>query len=519
MALPKVRRSTVGIDKLLNSEYNPRNISNDALSALKSSIEKFGLVQEIVVNERNNKIVGGHQRVKAMRAAGVTKANVAYVDLNDHDEKALNIALNSPHLMGTFTDELHDLMDELQAGEYPDFDELRFDDFGSDNVSHIDTYEKEKVAAAPDELDGEYYEPTEEDEEIEENHMELIGDATLLCGDCVTLMGEMEDSSVDAIVTDPPYGIGFMGKEWDQDVPGDAWAAECLRILKPGGHIIAFAATRTVHRLAIALEDAGFEIRDQIAWIQWQGFPKSKNISLSIDKGEGHPNRGRAIPTASSYQACDADMENKLTSNPVGPYEPKTKEAEEWVGWGTALKPSQEPAMLARKPLEGTVAQNVTKWGTGGLNIDGCRIVESDPAWPGPRTGESQDRWPANIYHCPKPARSEKEEGCEDLKGTTGHEATGRKKDSKGLKNPRAGAGRTAEHVKNYHPTVKPINLMRWLVRLVTPKNGVVLDTFLGSGTTCIAAQREGIRSIGMEKSTEYAKIARARIRKAKGNE
>jgi DNA modification methylase len=470
MALPKVRRSIVGIDKLLNSEYNPRNISNDALSALKSSIEKFGLVQEIVVNERNNKIVGGHQRIKAMRAAGVTKANVAYVDLNEHDEKALNIALNSPHLMGTFTDELHDLMDELQAGEYPDFDELRFDDFGSDNVSHIDTYEKEKVASAPDELDGEYYEPEEEDEEIEENHMELIGDATLLCGDCVTLMGEMEDSSVDSIVTDPPYGIGFMGKEWDQDVPGDAWAAECLRILKPGGHIIAFAATRTVHRLAIALEDAGFEIRDQIAWIQWQGFPKSMQI-------------------------------------------------ESMPGWGTALKPSQEPAMLARKPLEGTVAQNVTKWGTGGLNIDGCRIVESDPAWPGPRTGESQDRWPANIYHCPKPARSEKEEGCEDLKGTTGHEATGRKKDSKGLKNPRAGAGRTAEHVKNYHPTVKPINLMRWLVRLVTPKNGVVLDTFLGSGTTCIAAQREGIRSIGMEKSTEYAKIARARIRKAKGNE
>ena len=470
MALPKVRRSTVGVDKLLNSEYNPRNISNDALSALKSSIEKFGLVQEIVVNERNNKIVGGHQRIKAMRAAGVTKANVAYVDLNDHDEKALNIALNSPHLMGTFTDELHDLMDELQAGEYPDFDELRFDDFGGDNVSHIDTYEKEKVAPAPDELDGEYYKPAEEDEEIEENHMELIGDATLLCGDCVTLMGEMEDSSVDAIVTDPPYGIGFMGKEWDQDVPGDAWAAECLRILKPGGHIIAFAATRTVHRLAIALEDAGFEIRDQIAWIQWQGFPKSMQI-------------------------------------------------ESMPGWGTALKPSQEPAMLARKPLEGTVAQNVTKWGTGGLNIDGCRIVESDPAWPGPRTGESQDRWPANIYHCPKPARSEKEEGCEDLKGTTGHEATGRKKDSKGLKNPRAGAGRTAEHVKNYHPTVKPINLMRWLVRLVTPRNGVVLDTFLGSGTTCIAAQREGIRSIGMEKSTEYAKIARARIRKAKGNE
>jgi len=470
MTPPKVRRATVGVDSLLSSEYNPRSISNDALSALKTSIEKFGLVQEIVVNERNNKIVGGHQRVKAMRASGITKANVAYVDLSDHDEKALNVALNSPHLMGTFTDELHDLMDELQAGDYPVFDDLRFDNLQGDNMSHVDTYEKQKVPMAHDMLDTEEMRPQDIDEDIKENHVETIGGATLMCGDCITLMGEMEDNTVDAIVTDPPYGIGFMGKGWDQSVPGDAWANECLRILKPGGHIIAFAATRTIHRLTPTLEDAGFEVRDQIAWLQWQGFPKSMQI-------------------------------------------------ESMPGWGTALKPSQEPAILVRKPLEGTVADNVAKWGVGGLNIDGCRIMETDPAWPGPRTGESQERWPANIYHCPKPPRSEKEEGCEDLKGTTGHEATGRKKGSKGLDNPRAGAGRTAEHVKNHHPTVKPVNLMRWLVRLVTPKGGVVLDTFLGSGTTCIAAQREDIRSIGIEKEPEYAKIAIARIRKTKGNE
>ena len=468
MTLPKVRRSIINLDKLVNSEYNPRKISNEALSALRSSIEKFGLVQEIVVNERNNKIVGGHQRVKAMLAAGIKKVNVAYVDLAEPDEKALNIALNSPHLMGTFTDELHDLMDELQSGDYPDFEELRFEDFNPGNMAHVDTYEKQKVPQEHDILDRQ--ETQTQDVEIEPTDVEVIGKATLVCDDCIQAMQNMEDNSVDAIVTDPPYGIGFMGKKWDQDVPGDAWAAECLRVLKPGGHIIAFAATRTVHRLATTIEDAGFEIRDMVAWLQWQGFPKSMQV-------------------------------------------------EPLSGWGTALKPSQEPAVLARKPLDGTVADNASKWGTGGLNIQGCMIQPGDAAWPGPQNDETHARWPANIYHCPKPARSEKEEGCEDLKGTTGHEATGRKKGSKGLNNPRAGAGRTAEHVKNHHPTVKPINLMRWLVRLVTPPEGVVLDTFLGSGTTCIAAQREGIRSIGIEKEPEYAKIAKARLIKAKGNE
>jgi len=462
MNLPKVRRTTVNVSTLVNSEYNPRNISNEALEALRASIEKFGLVQEIVVNERNDKIIGGHQRVKALRAAGVTNVSVAYVDLSDKDEKALNVALNSPHLMGTLNDDLDMLIQELGDGDYPDFEELRFDGFA---VS-FDSIPRETTAQGPLDIPDPLDETDLKPAKIKDGESVSTGNATLICGDCIAEMQKMDDNTIDAIVTDPPYGIGFMGKDWDQSVPGDAWATECLRILKPGGHIVAFAATRTIHRLTTTLEDAGFEIRDQISWLQWQGFPKSMQI-------------------------------------------------ESMPGWGTALKPAQEPCILARKPLEGTVAQNVTKWGTGGLNIDGCRIVEADPAWPGPRTGDAQDRWPANIYHCPKPPRSEKEEGLEDAPQMTGAQATNRKAGSAGLNNPRAGAGRTADHVKNYHPTVKPINLMRWLVRLVTPPEGVVIDTFLGSGTTCIAAIREDITSIGIEVSKEYAGIAKARMRQA----
>ena len=218
-------------------------------------------------------------------------------------------------------------------------------------------------------------------------------------------------------------------------------------------------------------------------------------------------------------------------------------EARRWSGWGTALKPAQEPAVLARKPLDGTVAENVLKWGTGGLNIDGCRYPGGDMAWPGPAkdgddlrrpigqpvnafewsrrqnpmlgvmsSGSNLGRWPANIYHCPKPSRSEREDGCDDLPSMTGAQAVDRKQGSAGIDNPRAGAGRTAEHVRNHHPTVKPIRLMRWLVRLVTPPGGVLVEPFGGSGTTLIAAEREGFACVSAELEPKYCDIIRARL-------
>ena len=364
--------------------------------------------------------------------------------------------------------------------------------------------------------------------------------ATLYRGDCLDVLAAMEPDSVDAIVCDPPYGLGFMGRKWDALPPGEDWARLCLRVLKPGGHLVAFGGTRTVHRLATAIEDAQFEIRDMLSWIYYSGFPKSKNVALSIDKGEGHPNRGRAIPTASTYQASDTEQAHKLTSNPVGPYEPQSEAAKKWDGYGTALKPAQEPAVLARKPLTGTVAANVLEHGTGALNIDGCRFAYGDEAWPGPQKnadtsrpqgdmpqpmdwgspgltisgGGDLGRWPANIYAHPKASRSEREAGCERLPGRTGAEATERTAGSAGLDNPRAGAGRTADRVKNHHPTVKPIGVMRWLCKLTGGQPGsVILDPFMGSGTTGCAAVLEGFDFIGIEREPEYMQICEARIR------
>ena len=362
--------------------------------------------------------------------------------------------------------------------------------------------------------------------------------ATLYRGDCLDVLAAMEPESVDAIVCDPPYGLGFLSKKWDALPPGVDWARLCLRVLKPGGHLIAFGGTRTVHRLATAIEDAQFEIRDMVSWLYWSGFPKSKNVALSIDKGEGYPNRGRAIPTASTYQASDTEQAHKLTSNPVGPYEPRSAAANKWNGYGTALKPAQEPAVLARKPLTGTVAANVLEHGTGALNIDGCRFSYGDPAWPGPQDGDggwggggsslhegglsrvggvarpTDGRWPANIYAHPKASRSEREAGCERLPGRTGAEATDRTAGSAGLDNPRAGAGRTADRVKNHHPTVKPIGVMRWLCKLTGGQPGsVILDPFMGSGTTGCAAVLEGFDFIGIEREPEYMQICEARIR------
>tara|TARA_R110000824_G_scaffold78664_4_gene198435 strand:- start:94 stop:1311 length:1218 start_codon:yes stop_codon:yes gene_type:complete len=368
--------------------------------------------------------------------------------------------------------------------------------------------------------------------------------ARLIVGDCIEVMRGMEENSIDAIVCDPPYGLGFMGAKWDVSVPGEEWARECLRVLKPGGHLIAFAATRTIHRLTVAVEDAGFEVRDQIGWVQWQGFPKSLDASKAIDALHGAERevvgynenlRGRTRPEGNPVRFTNESNGNQTA--------PATPDAQRFEGYGTALKPAFEPAVLARKPLSpSTVAANCLEWGTGCLSIDKCRYAYGDPAWPGPgekpewsvgsirsnvghklTSGEITNppsdlgRWPANIYACPKPSRSEREQGCEELPGRTGAEAVERKEGTAGLDNPRAGAGRTADHVKNYHPTVKPIQLMRWLVRLVSPPalDGVapvVLDPFLGSGTTGIAAMAEGVRFIGIERTPEYMDIARARI-------
>lgn len=360
----------------------------------------------------------------------------------------------------------------------------------------------------------------------------------LIGGRCEHALKNLPDNSVDSIVTDPPYGIGFMSNKWDYAVPTVEQWAECLRVLKPGGHLLAFGGSRTYHRLVVNIEDAGFEIRDQIMWIYGSGFPKSKNL----------------------------DGEHK--------------------GKGTALKPAHEPIVMARKPFSTTILDNVTEYGTGTLNIDLCRVPTEEilaggsggllsdvrdskaPAG-GEWTQNNEGRWPANIIHdgsdevitafpdakgqqgklrndgsdngnrvygalknvvsnpeprtesassaarffyCAKVSKSDRDAGMERFIAASASEMTGgRAEGSAGINNPRAGAGRTGG-AKNTHPTVKPVDLMRYLCRLVTPAGGTVLDPFMGSGSTGKAAIAEGFRFIGIEMDPDHLVTAAARI-------
>lgn len=373
-------------------------------------------------------------------------------------------------------------------------------------------------------------------------------------GDCLDLLRALPDNSIDAIVTDPPYGLspdgrcrtwddiesgrkggGFMGKQWDAAVPGVTWARECLRVCKPGSWIVAFGGQRTIHRLICGLEDAGWMIRDLGAWQQWQGFPKSLAVGKAIDAHHGAERE--ILKDNPNWRTTKSEIACPQGATPATITAPATDDARKWEGYGTALKPCLEPWTLARKPLDGTNAENVLKWGTGALNIDGCRYGYGDPAWPGPgdewrdnrdagpqssgavpwasgtKDAHTLGRWPANVYACPKASRAEREAGCGHLKGRAGFEAVERTEGSAGLDNPRAGAGRTAGEVRNHHPTVKPAALMAWLCRLVGGQPGsLILDPFAGSGTTGIAALREGFRFLGFELDPEYIEIAEARI-------
>ena len=326
----------------------------------------------------------------------------------------------------------------------------------------------------------------------------------LLLGDCLDRLRELPDCSVDACVTDPPYGLSFMGKAWDYDVPTvDVWR-EVLRVLKPGGHLLAFAGTRTQHRMAVQIEDAGFEIRDLIAWVYGSGFPKSLDVSKAIDKAAGAEREVVGIAGRSgSARAC---MAGDFAGGEYHATAPATPAAQQWAGWGTALKPALEPITVARKPLTGTVAANVLEHGTGAINVDGCRVgTEQLPAMNAgqPRIGtfergvmvtpERVGRWPANLIH------DGSDEPCALLGDAARFFYC-------------AKASKADRGDGNTHPTVKPTELMRYLCRLVTPPGGVVLDPFMGSGSTGKAAALEGFRFIGIEREAEYLDIARGRI-------
>lgn len=360
-------------------------------------------------------------------------------------------------------------------------------------------------------------------------------------GDCLEILSSMPEMSVDAIVTDPPYGLSFMGKKWDYDVPDEVVWRECLRVLKPGGHLLCFAGTRTQHRMAVRIEDAGFEIRDMIAWVYGSGFPKSHDVSKAIDKAAGAERE--VVGVAGKSGSIRNNMASDFASGEYMSTAPSTPEAQQWDGWGTALKPAMEMITVARKPLIGTVAENVLRYGTGAINVDGCRVGDEvlQPSVRGVSkigTFEGADgnvtparvgRFPANLIHdgseevtdllgsaarffyCAKASKADREEGCEGLQERSAGECVDRVEGSAGMESPRAGAGRTSGS-RNFHPTVKPTDLMRYLCRLITPPGGIVLDPFMGSGSTGKAAVLEGFNFIGIERELEYIEIARARI-------
>lgn len=404
--------------------------------------------------------------------------------------------------------------------------------------------------------------------------------AEVVHGDCREVMAGMDEASIDAVVCDPPYGLEFMGKDWDRldtRQPGDetfhksgagpydrakvrhsllasygsadarqrreaemadenkrryiasgvtygrdtsamqawhlTWTTEVYRVLRPGGYLVAFGGSRTFHRLACAIEDAGFEVRDCLSWLYGSGFPKSLDVSKAIDKlagaerevvgrGDGGLHHRASVTNLANWDTDHDAVGHAITA-------PATVEAQFWQGWGTALKPAWEPIVLARKPLRGSVATNVLTYGTGALNIDGTRVgdeVRFNPPTTSPNAyggfemcdGEGSTvagRWPANVVL-----------GDDVLFDG-----------SRFFYSAKASANERQERVKqaggiNTHPTVKPVDLMRWLVRLVTPPGGLVLDPFAGSGTTMVAALKEGCESVGIEREDEYVAIARARI-------
>ena len=365
-------------------------------------------------------------------------------------------------------------------------------------------------------------------------------------GDCLEVMRTFPDNSIDTIITDPPYGLEFMGKKWDYDVPTVETWKECLRVLKPGGTLLAFGGTRTYHRMACAVEDAGFILKDCIMWLYGSGFPKATDISKQLDKGhkrevvvnprwkDKYPN-GPGGNLNSKFNQC-----KRIQGNPLNTSLPATPEAKLWNGWKShGLKPAYEPIIVAMKPNDGTYAQNAIKWGVSGLNIDGGRIPTKDKLQilknetkekdlMGNIKGKNakgrkiefvdsgQGRFPANVildeevtnedwkrfFYIAKASKSERNAGCEgfeipEYRWNNG----GEMKQIKGQKG-------------NFHPTVKPLKLMEYLCKLTkTPTGGIVLDPFLGSGTTALAAQNTGRSYIGIEKEEEYIKIAEARLR------
>ena len=442
------------------------------------------------------------------------------------------------------------------------------------------------------------------------------GKHRLFVGDCVEMMRRLPDNYAHSLVTDPPYGISLLDNAWDTfDSPQafqkwtEDWATEAYRVLKPGGHIVAFGSTRMYHRLTAGIEDAGFQIRDCVSWVTFNGFPKNKRLDIMLEQTRddrehirvvtgylkqamtecgrtnaeldellgtsgmaGHYTTQASQPMCPSSEKWDAILEwlgidpqdvpgdveeaRRFVEERVGtpgdaymdrevtgqhsavaparawqekyargagasPQErrdiPSTDDGKSLLGWGTQLKPAVEPAVIARKPFQGTVTQNMLLHQTGALNIKATRFRNGDPAWLGGYSGSRTDdalgteygegRYPANLYYCPKPSTAEREAGCYELEKTNGAVLSSTAQ----IRN-QSGEHTNYKDRGNIHPSVKPVKIMRWLIRLVTAPGGIVIEPFCGSGTTMIAAEMEGVTCVAADANPRYVPIIKARM-------
>jgi DNA modification methylase len=353
----------------------------------------------------------------------------------------------------------------------------------------------------------------------------------ILQGDNRETLKTIPDNSIDAIVTDPPYGIDFLGKAWDANTGALETYQECLRVLKPGGHILAFSAARTYHHLAITLEQAGFEIRDQIMWIYSSGFPKSQDVGKSIDRSAGkkannvlkaptfNTNGEKIVSNSANGQLrcpkCLKTSEARYHCNQGQDcgmiFKPQTEQAKQWQGWGTALKPAHEPIALARKPLQKnlSIAKTVQQWGTGAINIDATR-VEGD-RFPSNVIGDIEEQY-QKYFYCPKVSRKERHIGFEDPGPMFQGSRTDIYQPNKNSPDIQITSAENKAVPQNNHPTVKPVALMEYLIKLITPPGGTVLDPFNGSGSTGMAATGLGYDYIGCELDPAYVAISEQRI-------
>lgn len=384
-------------------------------------------------------------------------------------------------------------------------------------------------------------------------------------GDAFDVVEQLPANSIHACVTDPPYGLAFMGRDWDDFEPREyqewceEWAREVKRVMKPGGHLLAFSGNRTHHRLFTGVEDAGFEVRDTVTWHYGSGFPKASDISKTIDK---RADAEREVTGKREYAGGHVQNSNEL-DRPIGTFQmtdgderletaPETDAAREWDGWKTGLKPATEYVVMARKPFEGATVDCVLEHGTGALNIDECRIGTETRENPDQGTadgvdygtkvfegGEVEGRYPSNVaFDQPEADRLDRQVGdtssgggqsrdgdvtesarYTDDGGTDFAAKPGRRRGDSGgpsryfYTSKASKAERTLDgRIENAHPTVKPVDLMEWLIKLVTREQQIVLDPFAGSGTTCKAAKELNRRFIGVEQQAKYADVARVRV-------